>query len=443
MGRDAVSTIASKSSRSARAGLLLATGLLASGGLIANTQITAGVTGTGSISYTETAGNDGQWSTGLGTGFDAGITHERGPHTLGAGYNTSLDHRWGPEYRNQLTIGGNTRYGYRERAGRFDFNARHNASTTTRQGLIWLDPNQYTWRQTVNAGGGINFRPSARLTARFASRGGATFFQDSDQNGQTWSNSVTLTRTLSERDTLSGTLDRTLTFSGSTEPDAVIDSGRLTYNRRLETGSLMLSAGLTETRAETMTALTGTWSARRIWTRQNSQSMLGYNRVITNTLLELTLEEDTAMDEGIPESELADAEIGESLLIIGLGIRDEVQASHRTDRVCAVCTLTVRGSVAQNEGMFTGELTYDYGAGATFGVALDTLSTVSLGYGYQSESEDLFGTVVQTAQRLNLDWNRQLADATTVTAGISHAWNRGETNRFRSEARVALRHGLI
>lgn len=423
--------------------LIVLTGLL-SAVTAANTQLTAGVTGTANASYAAPEGGaEGRWGAGLETGFDAGIKHQRGSHTLGADYNTTVNHRLVPDYRGQLTIGGNARYGYVDRAGRFDFNARHAASTNTQEDLIWLAPEDFTWQQNASAGAGVNFRPTGTLTLRLATRGGATFFQESAQNGQTWSNNVTLTRRLSQRDRVSGTLDRTLTFGGSTDPEVVIDSVELSYTRRLDNGTLLLNTGLTEARADDSTVLTGTWGARRIWARPGGQFTLGYNRTVTNTLLELTSQLPEAMEGQVPEADQEALGIGESQQIVGLGIRDQVQASHRTDMLCALCTLTVRGSLAQNEGMFTGDLTYDYGAGTTLRLTIDSLSSVSLGYGYQSESEDLFGTIVQTAQLLNLDWNRQLAEATTVSAGLSHAWNRGNVDSFRSEARVSLRHGLI
>ncbi|MHA7881213.1 MAG: hypothetical protein ACX931_15580 [Saccharospirillum sp.] len=375
---------------------------------------------------------------GLGAGIDIGASETRGSHSYNLGYGASRTQRYNGDYSDSVRLNGSAGYRFAARNGRLDANASHRVTTSNRSGLIYLDPDDFTTQNQLSAGLGLNQRLGEVTSARLSTQAGATFNEDSSDNGQSASAQLSVNRRLSERTTAGVSASRSVSLTGYDTVVSEIDSAQATYSRVLSNGALNLSAGLSEARTDDSAFTTATGSTARTWVNTERQFVLAYNRSVSSSVVDLSVLQLNAPAEGETDATLTE----EDLQITELTLRDQVSAQFSTTRLCELCRYSLSLSSARLENLSTDDITYQYQVTAQFGYQISPLQSASASYSLALVTDTLTDGPWNRRQQITLGWQRQIAETVQATASASHSWLGGEETGRRTDVRLGVSYGF-
>lgn len=393
-------------------------------------KVTA-ISGSGSVftglTHTRTdtgSGTDTITEPSVGLSGSLGGNLESGANSLQLQYGGTLEtmrETFATEQTENGSFTGASRFSHFDPANRFDFNLGHTVSSVRNDTGFVVNPSSYDTRNTLSAGAGLRFFPGDLTTLRFSGQAGKSFGEDELNGSESFTASVDLTRRLSERS--SASLVGSRSWSDDDGLDTIIDSAQVIYNRTLENGSF--SIGLGTSRSETELADgsesdgdAGTGFVNRTWASDESQTTVAYNRRLSDSTTDLSL--------NIPE--FLDF-LPDSIRIRDLVVSDSVSITHNTSRVCDVCTLGLVAEASVLESQITGTTTHEYRTGINLGVQLTSLQRLSFGYSWQGDAGEDEGTIIDQIHSLNTRWTRQLAENTSFSVDFNQSYLRSKLAR--------------
>lgn len=377
----------------------------------------------------------------VGLSGSLGGNMESGANSIQLRYGGTLETRrdtFGGGQTDSSSVTGASRYAHFDPASRFDFNLGHTVSSVRNDTGFVINPSSYDTRNTLSAGAGLRFLPGELSTLRFSGQAGKSFGGDELNGGESFTASADLTRRLSERS--SASLVGSRSWSDDDGLDTTIDSAQVIYNRALENGSFGIGVGASRSENEFADGSVsdndaGTGFLNRTWASDDSQTTFAYNRRLSDSTTDLSLD--------IPES--LDF-LPESILIRDLGVSDSVTITHSANsRLCDVCTLGLVAEAALVESQITGATTHEYRTGINLGVQLTSLQRLSFGYSWQGDAGEDEGTIIDQIHSLNTRWTRQLSENTSFSVDFNQSYLRSKLARNDQEQftlRLVLAHGF-
>lgn len=395
------------------------------------------------VAHSRADGPDGGNSTtepSIGVSGAIGGGMHRGANTLDLKYSGTLemerDLANGGQSDNSSLVGA-TRFSHRDPASPFDFNLGHTVNSVRNDTGFVANPSDYDTRHSISGGAGLRVYRGELTELRVAGQGGRSYGEGDVGGDSSYTGSATASRRLSERS--SASLVGSRSVSDESDTDTTIDSFQLSYSRALETGSFGIGIGISQAETEYNDGTgsdyeAGTGFVTRSWITRDSQTIVEYNRRLTDSTIDLSLD--------VPEflSFLPD-----SVRLTELVVTDSLSIAHNTTRLCDVCTfgVVVEGSVLESQISETRR--HEYGVSANLGVELTSLQTLTLGYTWQADAGDNAGTIDEQVHRINTRWTRALAENTSFSVDFTQSYLR---SRFPGEdeeeflLRLMLSHGF-
>lgn len=391
------------------------------------------------VSHTRTdLANDTEPSIGLSGRL--GGTLESGANSLVLQYGGTLENSQdtaGIDGSDNSYISGAARYTYFDPASRLDFNLGHSVRSVRGSSGFNVNQSGYDTQQTLNGGAGLSFYPGELTTLRFSGRAGQSFGDGSVDDQESYTVGSDLSRRLSERST--GGINVSRSWSDERDTDVTIDTAQLVYSLQTENGYLSVGAGGSKADTEyaggtssESEAITG--FAERAWVDSSSRTALKYNRSMSDSATDLSLNLP-------PEFSL----LPDSIRLRDLVVKDSLLLSHNSQKVCDSCDLGVYVEGAVLESQVTDETSHEYRAGVNLGLQLTALQRLNFGYRWEGDADRSASNIIDQIHRLNTSWMRNIAENTTFGVEFNQAFRRSGSargNQEEYELLLVLRHGF-
>lgn len=372
----------------------------------------------------------------LGLSGNVGGQLQSGANSLalqyGGTFETERDLGDGEQTENSSIVGA-SRFSHFDPGSRFDFNLGHTVSSVRNDTGFVVNPSDYDTQNTLNAGAGIRFFPGELSTLRFSGEAGKSFGSGQLNDRESVTAASEFSRRLSERS--SGGINVSRSWSTDDDIDITIDSAQLVYTTLLESGTFRVGAGASQADTEypdgTLTeseAVTG--FLERTWFAADWQTSVEYNRRLSDSATDLSLELPTDI-EFIPDT----------IRIRDLVVSDSILIAHNTSRLCSACNLGLAAEAAILESEITGATTHEYFARIDLGYQLTSLQRLGFAYRWQGDAGEDAGTVIDQIHRFNFSWTRQLAEYTSFSVEFDQAYLRSRLAR-NDEEQFVLRFRL-
>ncbi|MBB5320709.1 hypothetical protein [Marinobacter oulmenensis] len=332
---------------------------------------------------------------------------------------------------------GATRFNHWDPASPFDFNLGHTVNSVRNDTGFVANPSEYDTRHSLSGGAGLRVYRGELTELRISGQAGRSYGEGDVGGDSSYTGSATLSRRLSERS--SASLVGSRSISDESDTDTTIDSLQLSYNRVLETGSFGIGVGVSQAETEYNDGTAsdyeaGTGFITRSWMTPDSQTIVEYNRRLTDSTIDLSLD--------VPEflSFLPD-----SVRLTELVLTDSLSVAHNTTRLCDVCTLgfVIEGSVLESQLSETRR--HEYRTSANLGVELTSLQTLTIGYTWQGDAGEDAGTIEEQVHRINTRWTRELAENTSFSVDFTQSYLRSRVPGDDEEEfllRLMFSHGF-
>jgi hypothetical protein len=395
------------------------------------------------VTHTRTdtdSGTDTNTEPSVGVSGSLGGNLDSGANSLQLQYGGTLETRrdtFGGGQTDSSSVTGASRFTHFDPASRFDFNLGHTVSSVRNDTGFVVNPSSYDTRNTLSAGAGLRFFPGDLTTLRFSGQAGKSFGEDELNGSESVTASADLTRRLSERS--SASLVGSRSWSDDDGFDTIIDSAQVIYNRTLENGSFSIGVGTSRSETEFADGSesdgdAATGFVNRTWASDESQTTVAYNRRLSDSTTDLSLDIPVFLD-FLPDS----------IRIRDLVVSDAVSITHNTTRLCDVCTLGLVAEASMLESQITGATSHEYRTGINLGVQLTSLQRLSFGYSWQGDAAEDEGTIIDQIHSLTTRWTRQLAENTSFSVDFNQSYLRSKLDRNDQDQftlRLVLSHGF-
>lgn len=374
-------------------------------------------------------GSDTNTEASVGLSGDIGGQLESGARSLSLRYGGTLETERDTSPGQQAdssSITGASRFVHTDPANRFDFNLGHSVSSVRNNSGFVIDPSNYDTQNTLSAGAGMRFFPGDLTTLRLSGQAGKSFGSGSLDEKNSFTASGDLSRRLSERAT--GNITGSRSWSDDEGIDITIDKVQLGYQHRLENGLFSFGAGGSKADTEFSGQQTTTESeavtgyANRLWQGQQSTTSVRYERELSDSATDLSLDIPDSID-FLPDS----------IRIRDLVISDSVFVSHNTSQICSACDLGLAFDAAILESEFTGATTHEYTGSLNLGIQVTNLQRLNFGYSWQGDAGEDPDIIVDQIHRFNTSWTRQLAEQTSVSVQFNQSYLRSRLARSDQE----------
>jgi len=380
--------------------------------------------------YSETAEASEPFA-GLGSSGGFEYAYLVGPHHFISGYSLRLiaGYEGNAFWRSRLT--GSSRYQFNHTSGLFDFNVMHiQQSVNPNPGFI-LDPEGFTTEHILSTGSGVNLSPGDVTRVRLATQYSRSFHENESLNGEILEGRGVLTRRLNPISEINSQVSRTIVEEGDPVQVSRIDRGTVGYRRTLDNGELSASFGVNLANTEQTEVEVYSGSVERVWVSDFGRTSVGYEREVTNTLLEITTEN---IAPEAPGQEVTDQE--DSIKLNSLALNDEVRWAYQTVRVCVRCDLSLSASISQQENLDTKLRRVGYDGRVALLLRIDDTQETQLSYRWQAEASEFVESLSAESHRVEWNWNRQLTDHVTLRSNVSQAWMRNDADSSRFTVRL-------
>ncbi|WP_449287111.1 hypothetical protein [Marinobacter sp. PE14] len=372
----------------------------------------------------------------LGLSGNVGGQLQSGANSLalqyGGTFETERDLGNGEQTENSSIV-GLSRFSHFDPGSRVDFNLGHTISSVRNDTGFVVNPSDYDTQNTLNAGAGIRFFPGDLSTLRFSGEAGKSFGSGELNDLESFAAASEFSRRLSQRS--SGGINISRSWSNDDDIDITIDSAQLVYSNLLENGSFRIGAGGSQADTEYPDGLVTESEAvtgflQRTWLAADWQTSVEYNRRLSDSATDLSLEQPPEID-FVPDT----------IRIRDLVVSDSVLISHNTSRICNACNLglAVEGAILESE--VTGATTHEYFTRVDLGYQLTSLQRLAFAYRWQGDAGEDAGTVIDQIHRFNISWIRQLAEETSFSVEFDQAYLRSRLAR-NDEEQFVLRFRL-
>lgn len=377
---------------------------------------------------------------GIGVSGQIGGSLESGADSLSLQYGGTLETQHksaNGEQSDSSYVTGASRYRHYDPGSRFDFNLGHTVSSVRNNTGFVVNPSSYDTQNTLSAGAGLRFYPGDLSTLRFFGQAGQSFGKGDLNDEKSATAGGELSRRLSERST--GSLNASRSWSESRGVDMTIDSAQLVYSRQTENGQFSIGAGGSQAETEYIDGSTTDSDAitgflERSWVTADWRTMLRYNRSMSDSATELSLNRPPLFS-FLPDTvRLRDLVISDSLLI-----------THNNRQLCDFCDLGLYAEGAILESQISGATTHEYRAGINLGLQLTSLQRLNFGYGWQGDAGEDANIINDQIHRLTTSWTRQLAEYTTIGVEFNQSYLRSRLARNdqdQFEIRLVLSRGF-
>tara|TARA_Y100001001_G_scaffold84981_1_gene83191 strand:- start:9942 stop:11276 length:1335 start_codon:yes stop_codon:yes gene_type:complete len=364
----------------------------------------------------------------LGLSGNIGGQLQSGANSLALQYGGTLETERdlgdGEQTENSSVIGV-SRFSHFDPGSRFDFNLGHTVSSVRNDTGFVVNPSDYDTQNTLNAGAGIRFFPGELSTLRFSGGAGKSFGSGELNDRESVTAASQFSRRFNERS--SGGINISRSWSTNDDIEITNDSAQLVYSTLLESGTFLVGAGASQADTENpdgslteSEAVTG--FLQRTWVADDWQTSVGYNRRLSDSATDLSLEP------------LGDIEfIPDTIRIRDLVVSDSILLSHNTTRLCSACNLRLAAEAAILESENTGATTHEYFARIALGYQLTSLQRLAFAYRWQGDADEDAGTVIDQIHRFNISWIRQLAEETSFSVEFDQAYLRSRLARNDEE----------
>jgi hypothetical protein len=385
-------------------------------------------------------GTDTNTEPSVGLSGSVGGNLQSGAKSLQLQYGATLETKrdtFGGGQTDSSSVTGASRFVHADPASRFDFNLGHTVSSVRNNTGFVINPSSYDTRNTLSAGAGLRFYPGELSTLRFSGQAGRSFGEGDLNEEESFTGSVTMSRRLSERSSVS--LAGSRSWSDNSDPDTTIDSVQLSYSLSMENGSFSIGAGVSQSETEFADGSVSEGDAEtgflnRTWVSEQSQTTVAYNRRLSDSATDLSLNFPDFPD-FFPDS----------IRTRDLVVSDSVSVSHNNLDLCDICNLGVFAEGAMLESKITGLKTHEYTTGVTLGLQLTSVQRLSFGYTWQGDAGDDSGTIIDQVHRLNTRWTRQLAENTSFSVDFGQSYLRSRlasNDEEQFELRLVLSRGF-
>lgn len=375
-------------------------------------------------------------NTGAGVGIrgDLGANLSSGAHSLYGLYGATLETEESSGNRadnDDFSVRGSSRYNYYQPGARFDFNAGHSVRSVRNDTGFRLDDSSYDTQNTLNAGAGINFYPGEVTTFRVAGQGGRTWEEGDRPDGETISADATLSRQVSEQSSVFLTATRAWEEEEDTD-EIILDSASVGMQSQLHNGTFGASVGVSRAESDDFESDAVIGSLARTWDTALTNTRFSYDRTQSSNIL------DQSFEFVIPELGIEEEF---SIRYQGVTVRDQVSLSHRTQRICDLCTVSLIAQFAKEEDVATSEETWEYLAGGGVRLAVTDVKTLDFDYRWQGDAFDDRGTIDDELHRFIVTYRHQLTELATWGASFDTSMTRGLSDEERYRARLFVTLG--
>ncbi len=395
------------------------------------TEISGAASGFTALTHTridQGTSTDTNTEPSLGLSGNVGGQLQSGANSLALQYDgtfeTERDIGDGEQTENSSVVGV-SRFSHFDPGSRFDFNLGHTVSSVRNDTGFVVNPSDYDTQNTLNAGAGIRFFPGALSTLRFSGEAGKSFGSGELNDRESVTAASEFSRRFSERS--SGGINISRSWSTNGDIDITNDSAQLVYSTLLESGTFRVGAGGSQADTENpdgrlteSEAVTG--FLQRTWVADDWQTSVGYNRRLSDSATDLSLEPPGDI-EFIPDT----------IRIRDLVVSDSILLSHNTTRLCSACNLRLAAEAAILESENTGATTHEYFAILALGYQLTSLQRLAFAYRWQGDAGEDASTVIDQIHRLNISWIRQLAEQTSFSVELDQSYLRSRLARNDEE----------
>ncbi|GGX49531.1 hypothetical protein [Saccharospirillum salsuginis] len=386
--------------------------------------------------YAESEG-EGDPFAGLGSSGEFEYAYLVGPHHFNSGYLLRLiaGYEGNAFWRSRLT--GSSRYQFTHGSGLFDLNGMHILQSVNPNPGFILDPEGFTTEHILSAGSGVNLSPGDVTRIRLETQYSRSLHEDESLNGEILEGRGVLTRRLNPISEINTQVSRTIVEEGDPAQVSQIDRATVGYRRTLDNGELSASFGVNLAETEQTDVEVYSGSMERVWVSDYGRTSIGYDREVTNTLLELTTENI------VPEATDQDLQQEETIKLNSLALNDELRWAYQTVRACIRCDLSMSASLSQQENLDTGIRSVGYDGRVAFLIRIDDTQESQLSYRWQAESPEFGEVLLAESNRIEWNWSRQVTEHVSFRSDVSQAWisNDVDSSRFTIRISGAYRWG--
>jgi len=367
-------------------------------------------------------GTESNTKPSLGVSGDIGGDLRRGANSLALRYGGTLEtERDLPngEQTSSNAINGAARYDYFNPGGVLDMNLGHTIESVRNDTGYVLNSTDYDTRNTLTAGAGVRFYPGELTSFRVSAQAGKSFASDDLDDSESLTTEAILSRRLSERS--EGSLTARRSWADEKRLDTTIDTAELGYARGLETGTFKVSVGGSWSETEfpdqrsTQDSDAMTGYIERIWLAPDSSTTVRYNRELSDSATELSL--------NLPP-ELAF--LPDSVLLRDLVVRDSLLLAHSTDRLCGVCTFSVLAEGARLESQLNDATTHEYRTSVRLAMDLDRLHQLLVSWNWQADAGEDSSDLTAHTHILDIALSRRLTENVRFGGGLNLGWVRDD-----------------
>jgi hypothetical protein len=377
--------------------------------------------------------SDSDTRAGAGIRGDIGADLSSGAHRLVGRYGATLETKRssaGSGDDDNFSLRGSSRYDYYQPGSRFDFNAGHSVRSVRNDTGFRLDDASYDTQNSASAGAGINFYPGDVTSFRVAGQGGKTWQEGDTPDSESVSVNANLNRRVSEQSSVFLTGSRTWEEEEDAD-EIILDSASVGLQSQLHNGSFSTSVGVSRAESDDFESEAVIGSLARTWDTSLTNTRISYDRTQSSNLLDLAFEP-------IPELGIEDEF---SVRYQGVTVRDQVSLSHRTQRVCDLCTVNLIAQAAKEDVVATSEDTWEYLAGAGLRLAVTDVKSLSFDYRWQGDALEDRSTIDDERHSFAVTYRHQLTELATWGASLDTAMTRGVSDEERYRARVFITLG--
>ncbi|GGY80071.1 hypothetical protein GCM10007071_29240 [Marinobacter zhanjiangensis] len=377
--------------------------------------------------------SDSDTRAGAGIRGDIGADLTSGAHSLVGRYGATLETERSSRGRgddDNFSLRGSSRYHYFQPGSRFDFNAGHSVRSVRNDTGFRLDDSSYDTQNSASAGAGINFYPGDVTTFRVAGQGSRTWQEGDTPDSESVSVNANLSRQVSEQTSVFLTGSRTWEEEEGAD-EIILDSASVGLRSMLHNGSFSASVGVSSAENDNFENEAVIGSLARTWDTSLTNTRLKYDRTQSSNLLDLAFAP-------IPELGIEDEF---SVRYQGVTVRDQLSLSHRTRRICDLCTVNLIGQLAKDEEVANGDETWEYLAGAGVRLAVTDVKSLSLDYRWQGDALEERSTIDDERHSFAVTYRHQLTELATWGASFDTAMTRGLSDEERYRARLFVTLG--
>ncbi|NWO05223.1 MAG: hypothetical protein HLX50_05845 [Alteromonadaceae bacterium] len=369
----------------------------------------------------------------LGVSGDIGGSLQRGANNLDLRYGGTLETQRdlpNGDQTDSSSISGAARYNYFNPGGRVDFNLGHTIESVREDTGFVLNSGDYDTRNTLSGGAGLNLYPGELSRVRLSAQAGKSFSSGELDEGESLTTEATYGRRLSERS--EGTLTARRSWAEqeqeAQQQDTTIDTAELGYSRQLKNGRFSLAVGASQSETEFPgqageqegDAMTG--HLERIWSGPEASTTVRYNRRLSDSATELSLNLSPELS-FLPDSvQLRDLVVSDSLLL-----------AHSTDRLCSVCRFSVWAEAERLQSELNDAKTHEYRASMSLSMDMNRLNQLLISWGWQGDAGEDADDLTRYTHSLDLALTRRLDERLRVGVALNQTWVRDKDNNRDQE----------